>query len=265
MTSFSEYNLNYLLSFLLENRDVIHGDDINILCLSESNIHKEIRSRIQILLEAKKSLSTRIILIIHDCLIPILHSFQCCDSILNLDIPLSERILVNRQALLDQLNPRCVYLISRLQEDALTTLFAKHNSILEKWSNNVDLTRERTVSDRFARKRRELRDGVVDGEDIDINALSEKEKHALFYQNEESEIVDPPQENFVELNMNDLDVTELDNLEEDLKNSRRKNVMVPMTPLNPLYSIFNPFCTNGIYQWYSPFFYFFLLNHAFAN
>lgn len=99
VTSFSGYNLGYLLAFLAENEDLISNSPVQLISLSETILHKELKARLQLFSDAVESHSP-VILFIHDCLLPAVASLQCCDGVLNLDIPLSEKVLRGRQALL---------------------------------------------------------------------------------------------------------------------------------------------------------------------
>lgn len=313
VTSFSAYNLGYLLAFLAENEDLIASSSVQLIALSETILHKELKARLQLFSDAVESRSP-VILFIHDCLLPAVASLQCCDGVLNLDIPLSEKVLRGRQALLrpsetrhDVMNldgcenedidfskydyrycfdicseitknsPKhdiddsgdhqrdrsiCFYLVSRMQEAALTKLFAQRQSRIQKCCVPQDLEGEKKRADWFDKKKKDSRGNAEElgefGEE-DLNEMSEKEKHALFYQNEESEVVESSQGNFVELNLEDIDATELDHLEEgeeeDGNHGQPGTFGIPMTPLYPVFSVFNPFYANGIYQWYYPFYF----------
>ena len=164
-----------------------------------------------------------------------------------------------------------------MQEAALTQLFAQRESRIQKLCVPQDLEGEKKRADWFDKKKkkdpRAMAEELGESEETDLNAMSEREKHALFYQNEESEVVEPSQGNFVELNLEDVDATELDHLEEEEEEEKEEEEAknkekeeggnhghpgtfgIPMTPLNPVFSVFNPFYANGIYQWYYPFFF----------
>ena len=152
----------------------------------------------------------------------------------------------------------CFYLVSRMQETALTRLFVQRDSQIQKINMPQDLEGEKKRADWFDKKKKDscgVAEGQEELEGLDLNSMSEKEKHALFYQNEESEVVESSQGNFIELNLDEVDATELDHLEEDGNHRQPETFGIPMTPLYPVFSVFNPFYTNGIYQWYYPFFY----------
>ena len=99
MTSFSAYNLGYLLTFLAENEDLVANSPVQLVSLSEAILHKELKARLQLLTAAEEAHSPAL-LFIHDSLLPAVASLQCCDAVLNLDIPLSEKALRGRQAML---------------------------------------------------------------------------------------------------------------------------------------------------------------------
>lgn len=318
VTSFSGYNLGYLLAFLAENEDLLSNSPVQLISLSETILHKELKARLQLFSDAVESHSP-VILFIHDCLLPAVASLQCCDGVLNLDIPLSEKVLRGRQALLRPSETRhdimnldgcesgddhnnyglryghlncfdnsseisnhshkhdnddsgdyrsersiCFYLVSRMQEAALTKLFAQRQSRLQKLCVPSELEGEKKRADWFDKKKKDFRGNAEELgglEEGDLNEMSEKEKHALFYQNEESEVVESSQGNFVELNLENVDATELDHLVEEEEEEENGNhgqpgtFGIPMTPLYPVFSVFNPFYANGIYQWYYPFYF----------
>ena len=99
VTSFSAYNLSYFLAFIAENEELVSSTPLQLFSLSETILHKEMKTRLQLFAAAAQSRSPTI-LFVHDCLLPAVASLQCCDGVLNLDIPLSERVLRGRQALL---------------------------------------------------------------------------------------------------------------------------------------------------------------------
>lgn len=147
-----------------------------------------------------------------------------------------------------------------MQEAALTKLFAQRQSRLQKLCVPSELEGEKKRADWFDKKKKDFRgnaEELGEFEEGDLNEMSEKEKHALFYQNEESEVVESSQGNFVELDLEDVDATELDHLveeeEENGNHGQPGTFGIPMTPLYPVFSVFNPFYANGIYQWYYPF------------
>ena len=109
------------------------------------------------------------------------------------------------------------------------------------------------MGEQFAKKKKELRDGVMDAQEINIDQLTPEQEHALFYQNEKSEIVKPDEKKYVELDLNDLDAGDLDDIDAQLESVERppQQRCVPMIPTDLSHSVFNPFFNPGVMHCFS--------------
>lgn len=232
----------------------------HLICFSETNIHKEIRSRLSFIHQAAKNPSTYVICLIHDCLLPIFNKYQLFQAQLHIDVPLSEQILQSRLKLLQTEN--CHFYLTATQLQVMKMLFMKYKVSLQAIHlPNID--KEKRVVEEYIKKKKENQNTVIPKEEVQLEELSEKEIHSLFYQNNESEIVEPGEnQNFIELDLKNLDADGLENLDEELEKlenpienpSTQQNssfqsfqsFQTPMIPQNSLFSVFNPFYNPGV-------------------
>lgn len=256
--SFSEYNINYLLSFLIEHKEAIAVPNVHLICFSETNIHKEIRSRLQFILQTAKDPSTRVICIIHDCLLPVVMSMCSFDAQLHMDVPLSKNVFHDRLMVLK--SNRCQFYLTSTQLKVVRLLFNEYHSSLTRMQVK-SLDNEKKLVDEYMNKKKENQETTVCQESIEINDLTEKEAHSLFYQNEEAEIVETKDvSDYVELKLDEIDAEGLENLDEELEMLEQQHIesqyphvecSIPMIPQLPLQSIFNPFYNPGVTHCYS--------------
>ena len=260
--SYSEYNLNYLLSFLLKYKHLITAPNLHLLCLTETNIHREMRSRIRFLSEAKADPTTHIVTIVNDCLLPICAGMTF-DAVVHFDLPLSESVFLQRQSLRcgQSDDPTCnLFFPTSAQIESISVLFAKYKAMLTPCEDLGDISMERKKAEQFAKKKKELRDGVVDAEEIDLDGLTKEQEHSLFYQNEKSVIVKPEEKEYVELKLDELDAGDLDDIDtqlEVIEREQKRPCSIPMIPVDVIHSVFNPFFNPGVLHCfdskYSPF------------
>lgn len=253
--SHSEYNLNYLLSFLLENKSEMDVQNLHILCLTETNIHREIRSRLRFLREAERNPSVRAVVIVNDNLLPLFRDVSF-HALIHFDLPLSKTSFFQRQSCLAVTTntPLChTFLVTSNQIQSIRLLYANQEHLLSTVEDFGDVSVEKRMGEQFAKKKKELRDGVMDAQEINIDQLTPEQEHALFYQNEKSEIVKPDEKEYVELDLNDLDAGDLDDIDAQLESVERppQQRCVPMIPTDLSHSVFNPFFNPGVMHCFS--------------
>ena len=115
----------------------------------------------------------------------------------------------------------------------------------------------------YIKKKKENQNNDIPKEEIQLEDLSEKEIHSLFYQNDESEIVEPEEnQNYIELDLKNIDADGLENLDEELEKLENpmenpsiqqnssfqtfQTFQTPMVPQNVIFSVFNPFYNPGV-------------------
>ena len=167
------------------------------------------------LYNARQATEKRILLIVHDNLLPLIRK-PVCDAILHLDLPLSQSVFVSRTSILlpDAEALSCHFLITSPQRQSLLVLFSHFNAELVPQATFVNPEDQQVASYFSMQRKKHLTE--KEEENIDINELTEEEAHSLFYQNPVSEIVEEKEQNFVEVDLKSLDVEELENLDEKL-------------------------------------------------
>lgn len=190
-----------------------------------------------------------------------------------MDVPLSEAIFYSRLRLLR--TEQCHYYLTNTQLKVLRLLYSKEGVLKQVRSGPLD--EEKRLVDAFVHRKKENAESKEPAEEINIDGLNEKEIHSLFYQNEESQVVEADHtSNFVEIDLEHVDAEGLENLEEELEQLEQQEqqgqsgqseqanqvrygynaitpcvVGIPMMPLVPMESIFNPFFNPGALHCYS--------------
>lgn len=175
---------------------IIPSKNLHILCFSESNIHKEVRSRQQFLREIFNRNQTdspkrQVLLLLHDAWLPYLCDGGLVDHIIHMDLPLSEELFLSRMSILrsdSQSSLQSTFYIPSSQLSILSLIHTKYNMTLTETPLMTDLIQTmkaqvKTYVDRYGEKE------TVRGEEIPLSALTEEEQHQLFYQNAKAEIV----------------------------------------------------------------------------
>ena len=229
--------------------------NLHILCLTETNIHRDIRSRLRFLREAERNASIHSVVIINDNLLPLFHDISF-HALIHFDLPLSKSSFFQRQSCLSATTAASLchtFLVTSNQIQSITLLYGNQEHLLSDVKDFGDMSLEKRMAEQFAKKKKELRDGVMDAEEISLENLTPEQEHGLFYQNEKSEIVMPEEKEYVNLDLNDLDAGDLDNIDAQL-DSMEKSVRqhgVPMIPTDLSHSVFNPFFNPGVMHCFS--------------
>ena len=191
------------------------SDGIHILCMSESNIHKEIRSRWQFLLQVanKHDNSTRILLLLHDCWLPFLEGWGAAQRMVHLDLPLMEEVLLARLSLLGPNTstvPNSLFFVSSTQTEALKLFHSTHAFACRKVAIPPSVSKWKAIVEKYVRKHGEEPPNT---ESVRLDDLTEDEAHQLFYQNSKPEVVPCDHRERVVIPLDTIDTSGLEEVE----------------------------------------------------
>ena len=236
------------------------------MCLSESNIHKEVRSRYQFLREVvnhntNETPITQVILLVHDCWLPFLKNCALLNIMIHMDLPLSEEIFLSRISLLQSSSDssNSLYFVTSSQLEVLQLLHTKYECSLKPYQSDSSVTEAKQFVERYLRKHGDCES--MDIEEIPLEEMTEEEKHELFYQNGKAEVVLSDPIEYEEINLKDLDMSGLeecmdmlnDTQENQVQNKSVPNQTYPSNTKSSLInSIFNPFLNPLLYSFSQP-------------
>ena len=183
--------------------------------MSESNIHKEIRSRWQFLLQVanKHDNETRILLLLHDCWLPFLEGWGTAQVMVHLDLPLTEEVLLSRLSLLgpnSPIVPNSLYFVSSTQIEALQLFHTTHSFSCRKVSIMSSVPKWKAIVEKYVRKHGEEPQST---ESVRLDDLTEDEVHQLFYQNSKPEVVPCDHRERVVIPLDTIDTSGLEEVE----------------------------------------------------